>query len=195
MNRRVLILPVAAVVITAMTVWRYNRGDSRPATDSAPVIERRLARPFELYDQHSRLVKFERYLGRTPLLVVFFDGERGVNADPFLPRLRDGIEQVEVAGVQVIGISTATPFANREAEKLSGRDYPFPLLTDVDAVLGAPLPVHHLWGLVDEIGTTSRTGVFFIDRAGHVTWESGRPKPAESPESVVAQLLRGESPG
>ena len=77
----------------------------------------------ELYDQKSQLVKFERYLGRTKMVVVFFDGETGADADPWLTQLRDHHDQVQAAGVQVIGIGLATPYANREAEKRS-QDFP-----------------------------------------------------------------------
>ena len=71
MKYRILILPVAAAVIIGLVVWRMNRHPQGVGSRATPTAVRHLAPRFELYDQNSQLVKFERYLGRTRLLLLF----------------------------------------------------------------------------------------------------------------------------
>ena len=81
MRKRLLILPLSALVILGLVVYRVQREAGRPPTPLArPPVERRLAPRFELYDQQNQIVKFERSLGRTRLVVVFFDGRLGADA-------------------------------------------------------------------------------------------------------------------
>jgi peroxiredoxin len=192
MRNRVLVLPLAALIIAALVVYRLQR--ERRALPAAPIAARQLAPRFELYDQQNQLVKFERYLGRTKLVVVFFDGPRGADADPWLTLLRDHHDAVSGAGVQVIAISTATPFAIHQAEERAERPFPFPVLTDIDPRLPVPAPVHRLWGLYDEGTQTTRTGVFLVDRAGMVTTGAGGPVPVPDADAAIAALCDGESP-
>ncbi len=193
--RRILILPIAAAVIAGLTVYRLQREPSLPggAVQTAPT-PRRLAPRFELFDQQGQLVKFERYLGRTRLIVVFFDAEQGADADPHLVALRNGMDGVERAGVQVIGISTATRYANRQAEERAGEPFPFPLLTDIDPQQPIPAPVHQQFGRYDVESQTTQTGVFLIDRAGMVAFAGNLPQPVEQPERLIGLLTRGQWP-
>ena len=136
-------------------------------------------------------MKFERYLGRTQIVVVFFDGELGADAYPSLTQLRDHFDQVKSAGVQVVGISLATPYANREAEKRS-KEFPFPLLSDIGQ--NNPAPAHTQWGRFDPRDGTFSTGVFLVDRSGMVEIEAGRPKPVSDPQAVIQSLCAGKWP-
>jgi peroxiredoxin len=192
MRNRVLVLPLAALIIAALVVYRLQR--ERRALPAAPIAARQLAPRFELYDQQNQLVKFERYLGRTKLVVVFFDGPRGADADPWLTLLRDHHDAVSGAGVQVIAISTATPFAIHQAEERAARPFPFPVLIDIDPRQPVPAPVHRLWGMYDEGTQTTRTGVFLVDRAGMVTTGAGGPVPVSDAGAAIAALCRGEWP-
>lgn len=194
MRNRVLVLPLAALVIIALVVYRVQR--ERRAFPIALPAGRQLAPRFELYDQQNRLVKFERYLGRTKLAVVFFDGPAGADVDPWLRQLRDHHDAVSRAGagVQVIAVSTATPFAIHQAEERAGGPFPFPVLTDIDPRQPIPAPVHRLWGLYDDETNTTRTGVFLVDRAGMVTTGAGGPVPVPDADAAIAALCRGEWP-
>ncbi len=194
MRKRLLILPLSALVILGLVIFRLQREAGRPPPSLAhPPAERRLAPRFQLYDQQNQIVKFERYLGRTRLVVVFFDGRRGADADPYLPSLRDAYERVKAAGVEVIAISRAKPVENRQAEERAGAKFPFPVLTDIGDQSPAPL-VHQMWGLYDAERDSTYTGVFLVDRAGMVPWTKGRPQPVEGAQRVVETLCRGESP-
>lgn len=194
MRRRLLILPIAAAVISGLVLYRLQRPESDSGAVRTAPAERRLAPRFALYDQEGQLVKFERYLGRTRLIVVFFDGEAGADADPHLARLRDQFSDVQDAGVQVIGISTATRYANSQSAERAGGPFPFPLLTDIDPQQPIPAPVHQQFGLYDMESGGTRTGVFLIDRAGMVAWEENHPQPVADPERLIALLCRGQWP-
>jgi len=173
-----------------MVQWRYQRepgASSGPATSEA----RQLAPRFELYDQHSQLVKFERYLGRTELLVVFFDGDQPVADNALLSQLRDVHAALETAGLQVVAISLATPHAVRQAEQQIGDEFPFPVLTDIDMQSPIPAPVHRLWGLADDDSPVIETGVFFVDRRGMVAYAGAYPQPLDDPQAFVERFVDG----
>ena len=136
-------------------------------------------------------MKFERYLGRTQMVVVFFDGQSGADLDPWLTQLRDHYDKVKAARIQVIGISQATPYANREAEKRS-QEFPFPLLTDIGKDL--PAPAHTLFGRFDPADGSFQTGVFLVDRSGMVETEAGKYKPVNDAQAAVKTLTEGKWP-
>jgi len=180
--------------VISCLVWLGYRNQQqleRSPQSGGPRVAKRLAPRVELYDQKSQLVKFERYLGRTKMVVVFFDGETGADADPWLTQLRNHHDQVKAAGVQVIGIGLATPYANREAEKRS-QDFPFPLLSDIGK--DTPAPAHTQWGRFDPSDGTFQTGVFLVDRSGMVETQAGKFKPVSDPQTVVTALCAGRWP-
>ena len=189
MKPRILILPFSALVIAGLAVWRLQREPSKVERPTATVESKRLAPQFELYDQRSQLVKFARYLGRTSLLIYFFDGGLKPEEDRQLTALRDDYASLKSAGIDVVAVSSATPFAIREAENRAGQEFPFPVLTDVDRHSPVPVPVHRLWGLADAESSDARSGLFFIERDGRVAYSAGLPVAVEDPAEFVAGLL------
>lgn len=189
---RILILPFAAAVIAGL-VWLGERNQrmQQRTTQTERARPRRLAPRIELYDQKSQLVKFERYLGRTQMVVVFFDGETGADHDPWLTQLRDQHEMVKAAGVQVIGIGVATPYANRQAGERS-KPFPFPILSDIGK--DNPAPAHTQWGRFDPTDGSFHTGVFLVDRSGMVETKGRSFKPVSDPQAVVKALCAGKWP-
>jgi peroxiredoxin len=192
-----LIVPVAALAIAALTFYRLQRGERplapvpKSAADSA-----RPAPPLSipLSDQHRNMVKLERYYGRAPIVLVFFDKQTGAHADPYLTRLRDCFDAIQAAGTQVVGISRATPFENQQAEQRAGREFPFPLLSDVHPQGLSPAPIHIQFGLFDPTTDATRTGLFVIDRAGRIARDGERPRPVRDPDAAIEELCRGEWP-
>ena len=190
---RVLILPFAAAVITGLVVWRMQiDGRQTVSGTSAPTMVMAQNYGFMLTDQHRHLTKLQGYLGRTKLILVFFDGNLPAHADPVVARLRDDYDKLKAAGVQPIAISVASPFTVQKSEELSGRKFPFPVLMDVDPNGLLPTPAHVAWGLRDRRTETLKTGTFLIDRMGRVSARGFVPQPVKDPQHVIDTILRGE---
>lgn len=186
-------LPIAAVIIAGLVVYRLEREERGPVVGGA-VADRRLAPNIVLSSQSRQLVKLEGYLGRTRIVLVFFDGDQGADSDPILLSLMEHHSELGEAGIQVIAVSRATRYANQQAEERLGRKFPFPLLTDIDPDQPTPAPAHQAWGLFDADDNQTRTGLFLIDRDGTVRWAEGRPRPVSDPQAVIEQLIAGSWP-
>lgn len=197
MPGRIWILPISAVVISALCIYKWTRDDR--ADEAAPSIQARCAATsfkFELFDQKMRRVRLERYLGRHRILLVFYDGNAGAERDSVLLRLRKLFPEVERQGIIVLGISTALPQENRPIQRGVGsrfrrnhpqRPFPFELLTDNTR----SSDVHRSWGRYDRVRNRPTTGTFLIDRAGRVSCERGIPKPLPDPQQTIDELLAG----
>lgn len=193
MKPRNIVLILSAVVIVSLVQWRLHRENGGPSTDQGATGDRRLAPRFELYDQNSQLVKFERYLGRTQILLLFI-ADAAVGEHPHVEQLSANNALLEDSGVQVVVVGMATPFAIREAEKQRGEPYPFPVLTDINQQTPEPAPTHRLWGLVGSVPNDIREGLFLINRDGTVSWKGSTPRPQTDPAHVLSLLLQGVWP-
>lgn len=187
-SRRVLILPAAAIIIIAACSWRIANPRQNQAEMVMP-LNTRPAPAFQLYDQNSTLVNLEAFLHRHTIVLVFFDGQLGPDADSTLQELRRFYPALKSEGVVVFGVSTALPQENRNN---SSQPFPFPLLTD--AVSTDKNSVHRVWGRLIPPATLDKPGgtkpaVFLIDRRGLVGWEDDTPVPDSKPETIVARLL------
>ena len=189
---RILILPLAAVIIFGLTMWRIYNPRQGDIPDELPEA-RRPAPAFHLYDQQKpqRLVKLDAFLHRHTIVVVFYDGKAGPEADPVLVQLREFYPALKRERVIVLGVSTALPQENRNN---SSQPFPFPLLSDVAAT--DPESVHRVWGRFIEPESLdkpagTKPAVFIIDRAGNVAWDGKFPKPESDRDSVIPRLLKG----
>jgi peroxiredoxin len=196
--RRILIVSLAALAIAGLVAYRLNRGERPvpPVPKSASVRETRTAPPLAvpLADQHKHIVKLERYYGRAPIVIVFFDKDTGADEDPYLTQLRDCFERLEADGVEVVGISRASSFENQQAEERAGEPFQFPLLSDIHPAGHSPAPVSIQFGLFDVATQSTRTAVFLIDRAGQIAWDGAHPRPVRDPGAAIDSICRGEWP-
>jgi peroxiredoxin len=199
MRIRALSLPIAAVIIAALCVYKLTR-DYDPPPLSAPVVRRPVPRPlFELLDakQPSELVRLQSFLGRHRIIVVFFDSRLGADRDPRLLRLYRDAGRIENVGIIVLAVSEALPSENRQAVKRarqSGLRIPFPLLSDPPSTSAAPgmgYLVHSAWGRYDEQARQPLPGIFLIDRAGTVNWNGNKPQPVGLDDRRLERFIAG----
>ena len=187
MDKRIWLLVFAGAVIAGLCAFRATQNfPVEPIAQSQPLAAP--APPIELYDQSypSKFFRLEGYLGRNPVLVVFFDGKKGADRSEVLSRLRQESGRLRKAGVYIIAVSTALPQENRKIIAKHG-EFPCPLLSDPD------FHVHRDWWRFDESRQAPLEGVFLVDRKGDITWtrSSHRPKPLDDWESVVTALAEG----
>jgi peroxiredoxin len=199
MQRRVLVLPIAAAIIGTLCAYRLLR-EERPTTVVAATMKRQPP-SFELFDSESppNQVRLISYLGRHQIILVFFDGRLGADRDPALLWFARNAKQIEAANIKVFGISGALSPQNRAAVKrLEQQDLaaPFVLLADPPPTEGAPgmgYLVHNQWGRYDRQTGQSLQGLFLIDRAGQVPWNENGPVPMSLDDMTDAIEVKGIS--
>ena len=192
MRKRILFLPIGAVVIAALCAYKLTRTYETPAPPTELTSKRR-APGFVLFDHHKppQSVRLEGYLGRHEILLVFFDGETGFGRDPVLRRLAAQQDELRSSGLVVLAVSTALPQENRqligglvEAGVLEpDRPLPFRVLSDVD------YRVHEDWGRWDAEQQRTHPAAFLIDRAGDVAWSDGAPQPVADIDWLLDERL------
>jgi len=173
MRRILLLIPASALVIIALVAFKLTRRYDPPVEESASDV--RPAPLFQLYDEHSQIVRLARYLGRHKLLIVFFDGRRGPDRSPLVAELRDRFADLHATRAIVLAISAARPSENRYGLNVERRKaapaaaapaeselrYPFPLLSDI-----LDYEVHRRYGAFDFRAQEPLEAVFVVDRAG-----------------------------
>lgn len=187
MDRRFYYLMFAGAAIAGLCVFKAtrtyeHRGIAASSAGATPAPD------IELYDQSSpsHIVRLVGYLGRNPVVIVFFDGRDGANHSPALAHLRDEYGRLRKSGVYVLAVSTALPQENRKIERARGA-FPFPLLSDPD------LRVHQAWGRANLPADAPREAVFLVDRKGEVSChpDSGMPRPPDDWHGAVQTLIEG----
>lgn len=170
----VLVIPLSAAVIAGLVIFKMTRRYEAPAETNA--FDVRPAPYFQLEDTHSRMVRLKSYIGRSKLLIVFFDGRRGPEHSELLSRLRENYPAIHATGAVVLAISAARPSQNRYGANLEHLKvdpagaaaveqdelrYPFMLLSDI-----LDYAVHRRYEAFDERTGKPREAVFVVDRAG-----------------------------
>ena len=178
MDRRLYLLSLAALVICGLCVWRVMQPNRTVVVP--PAVPRNLPpRGWELPDDQFHIVKFDRYLGRQPVILWFSDGDTPPESDEVILWLRDRFDALHARGYEVLAITLARPVEVRQAAERLGRPWPFPVLSDMQERNPAPAPVHYLWSRVDPLTGELLPGLFLIDRMGYIEYAHGRPRPAD----------------
>jgi peroxiredoxin len=191
-DRRLIPVFLAGAAVAAAVGWKLMR-DHPPQPRAEDLVFKRPAPLIPMLpDQHSQQLKFERYLGRHEIFVVFFDGQQGVEKSELMQFFHERHGALKSRGVIVVGISEAIPQESLGFEEITDdsgqtvrrrKSWPFPLLTDFG------LLVHQNWGRYDEERDRALEGVFYLDRAGNVDFQNNRPRPLPDPEQFLIQLL------
>ncbi|MGE5193989.1 MAG: redoxin domain-containing protein [Deltaproteobacteria bacterium] len=181
MRRILLVIPVSTAVIAGLVAFKLTRHYELPAGEDFTIVVRP-APLLKLYDQKSEIVRLERYVGRSKLLIVFYDGSRGPESSPLLTTLRERYADLHATGAVVLAISAARPSENRYGKNLEHRKaagqsasaaeeirYPFPVLSDI------LYDWHRQYGAFDEKTGQPREAAFIVDRAGYIEYEHVGP--------------------
>ncbi|HUG20691.1 MAG TPA: redoxin domain-containing protein [Planctomycetaceae bacterium] len=192
MDKRLIPIFLAALVIAGVSYWKVTR-DYPPQPRAEDLVFKQPAPLIPtLPDQNSEVLKFERYLGRHDIFVVFYDGKNGIENSKSMQLFRTRYAELKKRGTIVVGISDALPQESLGYEEVADesgktvrrkKSWPFPLLTDFG------LLVHQNWGRYDKETEQALEGVFYLDRAGNVDFQNGRPLPLDGPERFLNQLL------
>ena len=173
-RRIVLVIPISAVLIAGLAAYKTTRRYEPPQDEVTSEV--RPAPFFEIEDQNSRMVRLKSYIGRSKLLIVFFDGREGPDHSELFTRLRDAFPEIHATGAVVLAISASRPSQNRYGAHLehlktnpSGAAaaeqdelrYPFLLLSDI-----LDYNVHRKYQAFDERTGQPLEAVFVVDRAG-----------------------------
>ncbi len=178
---------MAGLVIAGACLWALNRAPTERSGDAVG-LEFRPPPLFELRDQDSRVFRLDRYIGRHSILLVFFDGKQGVEADPHLQIALKHAEAIESAGTKVVAVTTTLPQQNRTEVEI-----PFDVLTDLPLGDGRAGPVHQAWGATADDGRPEPK-VFVIHRRSRVAWQGDHPLPLENPKEAIFAAIEGRAP-
>jgi peroxiredoxin len=183
-RRVVWILPIAAAAIS-LAVWnRLSQDDPPPATiaDETDTLLR-AAPAFSLTDGSGKLVRLKTFVGRSKIVLVFFDPTRGADRNALLDRVTESLSRLQKTGAVVIGISNATARQLRAAASRSG-EAAFPLLSDASP----PLVVHRQYEVWSPETNVPLEAVVVIDRAGLIQHTFLGPDGLGTPDEWVAKL-------
>jgi hypothetical protein len=87
MKPRFLILLVLLTAVVAATAWRLVDPPAGPNASVSRIISGP-APDFQLLDQNNRPVRLQGYISRFRVLLAFFDGQTGPDADPVMQSLK-----------------------------------------------------------------------------------------------------------
>ncbi len=139
-----------------------------------------------LPDQDGQSFTLSDLRGESAALLVFYPFAFSGICTRELGSLRDGVDQLRTAGVQVVGVSCDPRHAQRAWAEQEGFD--FPLLSDFWPH-GEVARTYGVFG--EELGFAQR-GSFLVDRDGVLRWSvvngPGEARPFEAYRAAVASL-------
>ena len=178
-------LPIAAVLLCALTIWDRGQGEQRrmrgprgPATSMRPVGR---SMQFELYDTENRTVRLARYLGRHRIHLVFLADTASMADEPVLEALkkRSGAGQGPGSDILLVVSQQLPQSIRRETDDEDGSDVL--VLSDAGGRRGQlPGGAAGAWGVLGRDGKVAQTRWFVIDRAGRVRWSANGPAPSQA---------------
>lgn len=182
MMRKLLLIPLlSAITIVGLTWFKLTRTYSpvQPVANASAV---RPAPLFQLYDEHSQIVRLARYVGRHKLLVVFYDGTRGPDRSALLQSVKRDFAKIHEPRLIVLAIGAARPAENRAGIERDG-PFPFPMLSDI-----FDYEAHRRWGAFDPATNKPREAVFVVDRSGTIRHAHLGPDELGTPDEWAREL-------
>ena len=176
------LLSITAASRLAAVAWKGSRTYDPPATPERAFI--RQAPVFQLHDSSMKLMRLQRYVGRSKFLVAFVDASQGADLSVVTLGLRERWAEFERAGGVVMAVTATRPAENRAAiERLGG--LPFPLLSDLNQ-----LEVHRQYDACDPKQGTPRDSVIIVDRAGLIRFVHYAPDSLGTADQWARELAQ-----
>lgn len=119
---------------------------------------------FELPDQFMNPVKLSDFRGEKNVVLVFFSAAFSSICEGEMCSVRDELADLDTGEVQVITVSTDTPFVLRQWADQQG--YKFSLLSD----FWPHGKISRVYDVFDEQFGVPTRGTFVIDKTGTVRW-------------------------
>jgi peroxiredoxin len=176
------LLPITALLLAGLVTWKGLQKYDPPAAPERAFI--RPAPVFQLHDSAMKLMRLQRYVGRSKFLVAFVDASQGADQSPVLQGLRDHWSEFERAGGVVLAVTATRPAENRQAIERLG-SLPFPLLSDLNQ-----LEVHRQYGACNEQGNQPREAVVIVDRAGLIRFVHYAPETLGTSDQWARELAQ-----
>ena len=138
---------------------------------------------FELLDDAEKPIRFSKFRGSGPALIVFYFGYHCPHCVAQLFGLKDDYAAFEKLGIRIIAVSSDPPSETSAKFDEFGR-FPFTVVADPDDIVAKKYGCYAT--TADASGTLQLHGTFLVDRAGIIRWaETG-----EQPFTNNSALLR-----
>jgi peroxiredoxin len=170
-----------------------DSGEKREPTQPYPLLGKS-APDFELGEARGKRVRLSDYLGRGPVVLVFYYGYFCNHCVGQLFALNDDIKKFRELGAEVITVSADPPELTRARFKQYG-EFAFPVLSDpgykVAQLYGTYRPLTE--GKAEDL----QHGTFVIARDGRVHWAHHGYEPFTGNRTLLYELARleGRLPG
>ncbi len=190
MKPRFLILLLLLSAVVAVTGWRMRNPPRGRTVDISRLI-RGTAPDFQLLDQNNRPVRLQGYLNRFQVLVAFFDGQTGPDADPIMQSLKQFSGALRRNNIRILAVSTPLN-PQLKPQTLS---YPFPVLRDT--IAGTPESCCFRWGVCQQPPTAGKAAqitpaLFLISQDGLIELNGQFPRPVADPLPAITKLVQGD---
>ena len=152
-------------------------------------LQGKQAPTFTLIDSDKKPFDFASQKGKTTLLLFFPAAFTGVCTSE-LSTINNDLKRYSDANIDVVGISTDTPFALAEYKKVLALT--FPLVSDHNAEVSALYGTKYAEGdFVLGLSRISRRAAFVVDADGNVTYEEVLEKASNIPNFEAINELLG----
>lgn len=146
---------------------------------------------FQLFTSEKQPFRLEEYRGKKNVLLLFFPGAFTSTCTSELNQVNNELEEYLEHEVQVVGISTDSPFALAEYKKQQG--FFFPLVSDhngeVSATYGAKYDQDFTPMKLDRI---SRRAAFVVDKEGKIRYAEVLESAGDLPDFDAIKATLGD---
>ncbi len=136
---------------------------------------------FELYDDQKQRFRLADHHGKKKVLLLFFPGAFTSVCTNELAAVNNELDQYESQDVQVVGVSTDSPFALSEFKDVNNLQ--FPLLSDHDGEVSSAYGAKYNRNFTNmNLDRISKRSAFLVDEEGKVQYAEVLENAGELPD-------------